>query len=119
MRATCSQSGHRWLAADGPVTEAQRGQHRIVKDMTISHREFFRIVRRLLEGERHELRVDGVTLLRGTGSISINLSPESFRSMGAIRLPRTCVELVFRNCSCEEVSAFLVDFDNRFRRGGG
>ena len=119
MRATYSRSGRPWLAADRPVTVDKQDEYRVVKDMTISHREFFRIVQRLLEGERHELRADGVTLLRDAGSIAINLPPESFRSMGAIRLPRTGVELVFRGCSSEEVGAFLVSFDNRFRRGGG
>jgi hypothetical protein len=39
--------------------------------------------------------------------------------MAALRLPRTQVELRFRNCSPQAVETFLAHFDLRYRRGGG
>jgi hypothetical protein len=115
---TRSLPGPRSLAADILVV-TELGEHRVVKDMTISHAEFFRIVPRLLDNARHELRPDGLTIYRLDGSIEIRLGPESSRSLGAIRLPRTSVELVFRHCAPGAIEAFITDFDHRFRRGGG
>ena len=98
---------------------AEQGEHRVVKDMTISHAEFFRIGQRVVDGERHEVHSDGMTIYRGHGTVEIKLAPESVRSMGVIRLPRTRVELVFRQMTAAEVQGFLARFDDRFRRGGG
>jgi hypothetical protein len=105
--------------ADDAAGESRGDVVRVVKDMGITHAEFFRTVSSLLEGEDAELREDGVTLTRGPGRIEIRLGPEGTRSLGRFHLPRTAVELVFRNCSPADVAAFVERFDTRFRRGGG
>jgi hypothetical protein len=92
---------------------------RVVKDMAITHADFFRSLQPLLEGEDHQLRVDGVTLRRAGGRISIRLGPERMRALGNFRLPRTRVTLEFRDLPPDEVASFLAQFDTRFRRGGG
>lgn len=87
--------------------------------MGITHAEFFRTVRSLLAGEQAELRDDGVTLRRGAATIEIRLGPEGARRLGRFQLPRTEVELLFRDCAAADVTAFIERFDTRFRRGGG
>lgn len=87
--------------------------------MSISHAEFFRTLRPLLEGEDHELRDDGVTLRRGAARIEIRLGPEGRRELGNFGLPRTVVELVFESLPANQADRFLTRFDTRFRRGGG
>ena len=87
--------------------------------MTITHADFFRSLRPLLEGEDHQIRDDGVTIRRAAGWISIRLGPEGVRALGNFRLPRTRVEVEFTECAPGEIDAFLASFDLRFRRGGG
>jgi hypothetical protein len=95
------------------------GPRRIVKDMGITHVDFFRSIRPLLEGVDHSVRDDGVTRTLGAGSVEIRLGAEGRRSLGNVHLPRTEVELLFRNCAPGDIAAFVADFDTRFRRGGG
>ena len=114
-----SRRGRRWPVAETRATAAALPVVRIVKDMGITHAEFFRTVRSLLDGEEAEVGDDGVTLRRGAAAIEIRLGPEGARSLGRFRLPRTEVELLFRGCTAAEVSAFVARFDNCFRRGGG
>jgi len=92
---------------------------RIVKDMGITHAEFFRTVRSLLQGEDAVVRDDGVALRRGATMIEIRLGPEGARSLGRFQLPRTEVELLFVGCTEAEVTNFVTRFDTCFRRGGG
>jgi hypothetical protein len=92
---------------------------RVVKDMALSHADFFRILPALLENETYDIDGNNIRLARGTGEIEIRLSPECHRQMGMLRLPRTEVELRFRECSARVVEAFLAHFDLRYRRGGG
>jgi len=92
---------------------------RIVKDMGITHAEFFRTVRSLLEGEDAVVRDDGVTWRRGAATIEIRLGPEGARKLGRFQLPRTEVELLFHDCAAAGVTSFVARFDTCFRRGGG
>lgn len=114
-----SRSGRRWPVAEGKAGDAGDTTRRVVKDMSISHAEFFRTVQPLLEGETHEIREDGVVLRRGAASIEIRLGPEGRRGLGNFGLPRTMVEIVFDGVSQGEGDRFLARFDTRFRRGGG
>lgn len=114
-----SRSGRRSPVADAAPVPAGADTVRVSKDMGITHAEFFRTVRSLLEGEDAELRDDGVLLRRGPARIEIRLGVEGRRTLGRFHLPRTEVELVFRDCPPGTVAAFLQRFDTRFRRGGG
>jgi hypothetical protein len=105
--------------AERPVEAPSPRPRRIVKDMGIRHSDFFRSIRPLLKGTVHSLREDGVTLALGGGSVEIRLGPEGTRPLGNFHLPRTEVELLFRNCAPGDIAAFVADFDTRFRRGGG
>jgi hypothetical protein len=92
---------------------------RIVKDMTITHPEFFRTLQRLLHDSPHERAHDGVTFQLGGGRVEIRLGPEQDRRLGRFRLPRTLVEMRFDDCERGAVDAFVARFDLHFRRGGG
>lgn len=87
--------------------------------MGITHADFFRSIRPLLDGRDHTIRSDGVTIRLRTGSVEITLAPEGRRSLGNFQLPRTRVELRFRGCKPETIDSFIAGFDTRFRRGGG
>ena len=114
-----SRYGRRWPVAEEKAGDSRDTSRRVVKDMSISHAEFFRTVRPLLEGETCELREDGVILRRGGASIEIRLGPEGRRRLGQFGLPRTVVEIVFDGVTGNEADRFLAGFDTRFRRGGG
>lgn len=92
---------------------------RVVKDMSITHAEFFRTLQPLLPAGRHESSADGATIQLDDGRVEIRLGPEGARPLGNFRLPRTLVELRFESCSPETVAEFIARFDLRFRRGGG
>ncbi len=92
---------------------------RVTKDMALSHADFFRVLPKLLDGRSYEIDGRTVRIAVGPGRIEIRLSPEGGRAMGALRLPRTQVELRFRGCPSPAVQSFLAEFDLRYRRGGG
>jgi hypothetical protein len=95
------------------------GTRLIVKDMGITHADFFRSVQPLLETADHTVHVDGVTIQLEPGCVEIRLGPEGRRSLGNFHLPRTRIELRFQSCAPQAIDAFIASFDTRFRRGGG
>lgn len=99
--------------------ESDPKEIRVTKDMALSHGDFFRTLPVLLDGETYEIDGNNVRVARGRRQIEIRLSPETQRQMGALRMPRTQVELRFHDCSAQEVETFLANFDLRYRRGGG
>lgn len=101
------------LRDDGPAPT------RVVKDMAITHAEFFRTLRPLLLDVPHEVRGDGAVIRLGEGRVEIQLGPQSHRALGNFQLPRTRVELCFDGCSRHAIDEFVASFDQRFRRGGG
>lgn len=92
----------------------------IVRDMGISHRDFFRGLSAALGGRRHavrsatEIEVDGPP-----GRVTIRLGPEGERRIGSLRLPTTRVEIVFNGYQESEIARFMREFDIHFQRGGG
>ena len=92
---------------------------RVVKDMAITHADFFRTLRPLLQGVQHELTGDGARIRLGSGRVEIRLGSQGHRALGNFRLPRTLVELNFDDCPRHAIEEFIAGFDRRFRRGGG
>jgi hypothetical protein len=91
----------------------------LVKEMGISHREFFRSLPRALNGFEYEVSGDTVQVRDGGRSLVMHLSPEAARNIAAMRLPMTRIEFRFSGYTDAEAKAFLDHFDLRFRRGGG
>jgi hypothetical protein len=115
----CWRPGRRWRVAEQATADDRVAPDRVVKDMAITHADFFRTLAPLLRGVRHEISGDGVTIWPGEGRIAIRLGPEGTRTLGNFRLPRTSVELSFHDCPAEAIAEFIARFDLRFRRGGG
>jgi len=92
---------------------------RIDKEMTISHRDFFRILPGALE--TGEFRVDGNRITAGEGGrrLEITLSPETRRRIALLTLPVTQISLEFVGYDADEAAAALGRFDRAFQRGGG
>ncbi len=92
---------------------------RIDKEMSISHRDFFRILPGALETT--DYRIDGNTVSVGEGRrrLEIVLSPETERRIALLSLPVTQVSLEFVGYDAEEAAAALGRFDRAFQRGGG
>lgn len=92
---------------------------RVDKEMTISHRDFFRILPGALGTD--DYRVDGNTIAVGAGGrrLEILLSAETQRRIALLTLPVTHVSLEFVGYDADEAAAALGRFDRAFQRGGG
>ena len=112
----CSAARHTlpWTRRDGgsgPVV--------VVKEMGISHREFFRTLPRAMDGFDYGV-ADGVVRVRAGDKLAlIQLGPETVRSIASMRLPATRIEFTFSGYTDAEARKFLDHFDLHFRRGGG
>ena len=92
---------------------------RVVKEMGVSHREFFEILPRVLKKRRYRRTDDEVLVDDAGGAIRISLAPEGERRIASMVLPTTRVELTFEGLGAQQAEAFVADFDLHFRRGGG
>lgn len=91
----------------------------VVKEMGISHSEFFRLLPRATAGLQYQVSGDKVRVSVGDRSVVMELGPESVRSIAAMRLPVTRIEFMFSGYTDAEAKSFLDQFDLHFRRGGG
>ncbi|MCW5700596.1 MAG: hypothetical protein KIT00_12220 [Rhodospirillales bacterium] len=91
----------------------------IDKEMAITHRDFFRILPGVFEGE--PFRTDGnrIVFEKGGRRLEIELSPEGQRRIALLTLPVTHVCLAFFGYGDAEMKSFLSRFDRSFQRGGG
>jgi len=105
--------------ADEASTGERPLPRQVVKDMAITHADFFRTLRPLLQDVPHEVTDDRAVIELGGGRVEIRLGAQGHRALGNFRLPRTLVELHFADCPQHVIDEFIADFDRRFRRGGG
>ena len=89
------------------------------KEMSISHREFFRSLSRALGTDAYRVAGATVTLEDGGRRLDITLSPESRRRLGLLTLPVTRVALRFTGYDDGEATAALTRFDRAYQRAGG
>lgn len=89
------------------------------KEMGITHADFLRLLPRALRHEHYHLDGHTITVTEPGRRIHIQLSPQGERVIASIRLPVTQVTLTFEGFSPGQQSAFLQQFDNSYRRGGG
>jgi len=91
----------------------------VEKEMSISHKDFFRILPKALEGA--DYRIDGDRVIAGSGDrrLEITLSEETRRRIALLTLPVTHVRLDFVGYGEDEAAAALSRFDRGFQRGGG
>jgi hypothetical protein len=93
--------------------------HIIRREMTISHREFNRILKAACKQEFKTARSDQSEFENSDGTINLKLSAESSKRIGSIDLPITELTITFRSMTEEEIKDFMLRFDRAFQRGGG
>ncbi len=91
----------------------------VEKDMSISHREFFRSLPRALGTDAYRVEGTTITVEDGGRRLDITLAPESERRIALLTLPVTLVTLRFTGYDEDEAAAALARFDQAFQRGGG
>lgn len=92
---------------------------RIVKEMGISHADFFRVLPRLVRSLKSDIDGNRIHIHEDGRSVEIVLAEEQVRSLGLVRLPFTNVELIFHGFDGAQRKAFIADFELQFFRGGG
>lgn len=90
-----------------------------VREMGLTHREFFRTLPAAMGYYEYRVSKNSVTAELETGTILIELAPESVRRIASIVIPKTAVRFIFKNVTTEEKQKFINYFDKRFQRGGG
>ena len=95
------------------------GEIAFVRQMGISHAEFFRILPPVVENLPHRIAEDAVHIEDGARRASLTLGPESERRLGMLRLPGFELRFSFRGFDQGEVDAFMTRFETCFHRGGG
>ena len=91
----------------------------VIRDMGLSHREFFRSLQPLVREWQCQIRNDGVLIDYDGGEIDIVLGKEGRRKIAAISLPTTEVRFNFSRLNSLQRKKFLYRFDLAYRRGGG
>ena len=89
------------------------------RDMTITHREFLRLLPKALSGLSHKKSGNVITAESENGSIEIILGEESLRKLGSLELPRTEVRIELNSHSEIAASRFIKRFDLAYQKGGG
>lgn len=93
--------------------------HVVDKEMGITHREFFRVMRRALDGRPHAVGTEGVRIEDRGRRLDIRLFEETERRIALMTVPVTRVRLTFRDYTEDETAETLAWFDRWFQRGGG
>ena len=91
----------------------------VVRDMGLSHREFFRSLQTLAREWQCQIRIDGVLIDYDGGEIDIVLGKEGRRRIAAMSLPRTEIRFCFSRLTLLQRKNFFYRFDLAYRRGGG
>lgn len=91
----------------------------IIREMTITHDDFFRLLPRALKNRPFETNGENILVTLENGSLKITLAPQTGRTIGALTLPITRIAFEFENCSAEERRQFFEGFDLAYQKGGG
>ena len=91
----------------------------LTREMSISHREFFRLLPRAVEGAPVTRQGTRVGITTDSGQVNITLAPERVRKLGLMEFPVTPVTIEFDGFNAAEQAAFLSRFDLAYQKGGG
>lgn len=95
------------------------GSRGLTRVMSITHKEFFRLLPRAVNGAPVARRGNQADIATGAGRVKITLAPESVRKLGLMEFPVTPVTIEFNGFSPSDQAAFLARFDLAYQRGGG
>lgn len=93
--------------------------HTIRREMTISHKEFDRILKMAFKREFKTVRSDQSEFENSDNTINLKLSAESSKKIGSINIPITELCITFMGVTEEQKKDFMIRFDRAFQRGGG
>jgi hypothetical protein len=91
----------------------------IVKEMGLSHQDFFRTIASALGTDQFERGDAWVLLTIGDLILNIKLGEESERRIASMVVPKTMVTLSFKNYTQAQVDFAIKRFNMVFKRGGG
>ena len=91
----------------------------LTREMSISHREFFRLLPRAAGGAPVSRRGDQAEIQTSAGLVRITLAPETIRKLALMEFPVTEVTIEFNGFSATGQAAFLSRFDLAYQKGGG
>ena len=87
--------------------------------MSISHKEFLRLLPRAVKGAAITRQDNRVTITTEAGQVTITLAPETIRKLSLLEFPVTILTMEFHDFSPAGQTAFLKRFDLAYQRGGG
>ena len=88
----------------------------VEKQMSITHKEFFRILPGALAGSDYRVEGDRVVVKSENRRLEITVSGESQRRMGLLTFPVTSVRLDFIGYGKDDTASALALFDRAFQR---
>ncbi len=89
------------------------------QEMTISHRDFFRILPKALCLYPYSREENIINVSLDEGEICIVLSEERNRQIASLSLPVTDVTFQLKNVAESTKKDFFEQFDRAYHRGGG
>ena len=90
------------------------------REMSISHAEFLRSLGPAVAPATFRVEPGMLIHVDGApGAVTIRLSAERERRIGALRLPVVDMEMTLAGFEAGERERFLLQFDRAFQRGGG
>ena len=89
------------------------------REMTITHRDFFRILPKALKDYLYQQHENVVSILMDGGEIVIILAEEQLRQLASLTLPKTNVTFQIKNVAENTKTKFFKQFDRAYHRGGG
>ena len=92
---------------------------RLTREMSITHREFFRLLPRAVNEAAVSRQGNQVDITTSAGVVRITLARESVRKLATLEFPVTEITIEFNGFSVGDQAAFLARFDLAYQRGGG
>ena len=89
------------------------------REMTITHKEFLRLLPKALAGLSYEKNGNLIEIIDDDRLIKINLSEESIRKIASLELPVTNVRIELNNFQTEDSARFISRFGLAYQKGGG
>ena len=91
----------------------------IERKMTITHRDFFRVLPKALKSYPYQQHENVVSIPLDGGEIVIILAEEQRRQIASLSLPLTNVTFQIENVAEKSKKEFFEQFDRAYQRGGG
>ena len=91
----------------------------ITREMTITHDDFFRLLPKALADYQFRMSGKSIRVKMQSGSVTIQLEPETTRKIGNLDLPVTHITFHFDNIAHEQMQNFFETFNRSYQKGGG